>query len=194
MLTAYFDKSATRYMEVRALLKQNDVLGIEHLAARMGRDIIVQLVDKTLAATLTPAMASVISGPDGVVAQGKGEVSDMGEVAQPTAYLQLLTVLLQARNIPALDVILRKEKNHFNGWQGTEVLTRIVDAPIAGEDKLRFLSAVLEGGHDRMTFPARAALKAASSNMNAVLELFAGFELKQQRPPLKLRQPEPDRR
>lgn len=178
---------------LQAAILKDDVLGVATALGNGGWTGLLKIIDRTLAKSLSPQMAAVISGPNGV-AREEGKVLETGTVAQPDLFLHLLGALLETGNTRALDVVIRKEKDSFNGWSGTDAMVRIIEAPITVDNKLRYLSTVLEAGHDRMTFPEHAVLKAASRNMHRVVDMLAEKGLFAKHMPFKLQQPEPDRR
>lgn len=172
--------------KLRDAILKDDVLAAERLAQDVKGYRLSELLDNKLAGAMTPQMAAVLTGKNGAANQ-----KDTGD---GTPFLHVLSGLLAANNIPALDVIIRKEKLHFNGAHGTESMLRVVLSPIAEADRLRYLSLMLENGHGRMTFPERAVAFAARANLDAAVALFATKGLIDRPSPFKLQQPEPDRR
>lgn len=172
--------------KLRDAILKDDVLVAERLAREVKGYKLSELLDEKLAAALTPQMAAVLTGKNGAANE-----KDIGE---GTPFLHVLSRLLEARNIPALDVIIRKEKNHFNGRHGTEAMLRVVLSPIEDSDRLRYIAQMLEQGHSNMTFPERAVAFANRANLRDVVAFFATKGLIDRSPPFMLQQPEPDRR
>ena len=145
---------------------QNDLLAAARLAGQLSSLKLSETLDATLGAAMTPQMAAVISGPNGV--SGRKASGDDSFVGPP--FKVVLSSLLNARNIKAAEVVIRKEKDGFNGPHGTEVMIVIAMSPVSDEDKLRLLKVVLAGGHNRMIFPERAAFFASNGGFAAIAE------------------------
>ena len=159
----FFQTSAGK---LRHAIAQNDLLTAARLAEQFDSLQLRETLDITLAAAMTPQMAAVISGPNG--ASSRKSSSRDGMMGPP--FLVVLSSLLNANNIPAVDVVIRKEKDGFNGPHGTEAMTAIALSPMEDTDKLRFLKMVLEGGHNRMIFPERAAFLAGNAGFATIAQ------------------------
>lgn len=172
--------------KLRDAILKDDVLSAERLAREVKGYKLWELLNEKLAASMTPQMAAVLTGKNGAANE-----KDTGD---GTPFLHVLSRLLEARNIPALDVIIRKEKNHFNGRHGTEAMLRVVLSPIEEGDRLRYIAQMLENGHGNMTFPQRAVAFAARAKLSDIVAFFATKGLIDPLPPYRLPQPQRDRR
>ncbi len=172
--------------KLRDAIVKDDVLAADRLVRDVAAYRLWNLLDKKIAAAMSPQMAAVLTG-----AKGTAHQYNNGDV---TPFLHVMSKLLEANNIRALDVIIRKEKPYFNGWDGTEAMLRIVLSPIADTDRLRYLSQMLENGHDKMTFPGRAVAFALNRGLRDVVALFAQKGITHSPLPLTIAQPEPERR
>ncbi len=152
--------------KLRHAIAQNDLLAAARLAGQFTSLKLSETLDATLSASMTPQMAAVISGPNGV--SGRKSAADDGMMGPP--FKVVLSSLLTANNVPAAELVIRKEKDGFNGPHGTEVMTTIALSRITDNEKLRLLKIVLEGGHNRMIFPERAAFLASSAGFETVAQ------------------------